>query len=240
MRNEVRKLDFSGQDIYCGLDVHKRSWRMTACTDHAVVKTVSIENPFVKHIKTYLEKKFPGGSYHAAYEAGFSGFWAQRALSEAGIHTIVVHPADIPTTHKERDQKTDKRDSFKIATSLRSGELKGIYIPTEQAIKDRNIVRQRDRVAKDHRRVKNYIKSHLMFVGIDIPGDLDTRHWSARFVKWLKQIQLIYKDKTLALLLDRLAIIRKHQLNAVQALRELSKCSGCRAIDSYDPHRGNY
>ena len=73
----------------------------------------------------------------SAYEAGFSGFWAKRKLTELGIDTIVVHPADIPTTDKDRDQKSDQRDSRKISTSLRSGELRGVkfsrWLPIESS-----------------------------------------------------------------------------------------------------------
>ena len=83
------------------------------------------------------------------------------------MQTIVVHPADIPTTDKERDQKNDHRDSRKISTSLRSGELKVIYVPSEQAIKDRNVIRERSSVAKSERRVKHQIKSHLMVFYIE-------------------------------------------------------------------------
>ncbi len=34
MKAKGRKLDYTGQEIYCGLDVHKKRWKMTACTDH--------------------------------------------------------------------------------------------------------------------------------------------------------------------------------------------------------------
>ena len=102
MNTKDRKLDYSDQDIYCGIDVHKKSWKMTVSTVHTIGKTVSMERPFVENVLGYLEKNFPGGRYHAAYEAGFSGFWAQRALSKAGVDTIVVNAADIPTTNKQR------------------------------------------------------------------------------------------------------------------------------------------
>ncbi len=223
MRFKDRKLDYTGQDIFCGLDVHKKKWKLTVCTNHVVMNPVSIERPFVKNATNYVNKKFPGGIYHAAYEAGFSGFWAQRELSAAGIETIVVHPADIPTTDKERDQKTDQRDSRKIATSLRSGELRGIYVPSQQAIKDRNVIRERSSVAKSERRVKHQIKSHLMFMGFEIPEDLEKRYWSGRFIKWLEQIETENKDIALGLKLKRLSMMRKQQLIAVKALRALSK-----------------
>ena len=183
MRTEDRKLDYTGQDIYCGFDVHKKRWKMTSCTTHMVMNTISIERPFVDNVRDYLNKKFPGGTYYGAYEAGFSGFWAQRKLTELGIQTIVVHPADIPTTDKDRDQKDDQRDSRKISTSLRSGQLRGIYVPSEEQVKDRNVIRERGSAAKSERRVKHQIKSHLMFMGFEIPEDLEKRYWSSRFIK---------------------------------------------------------
>lgn len=51
------------------------------------------------------------GNYFSAYEAGFSGLWPHYKLTELGINNIVVNPADIPTTQKEKVQKEDKRDS---------------------------------------------------------------------------------------------------------------------------------
>ena len=223
MNFKDRKLDYSGQDIYCGIDVHKKSWKLTASTLHTNGKTVSIERPFVENVKAYLEKKFPGGKYHTAYEAGFSGFWAQRALTKAGIDAIVVHAADIPTTDKQRDQKNDKRDSRKIATSLRSGELRGIYVPDEQSLKDRSVIRERMSIARSERRVKHQIKSYLMFEGLDIPEDLEKRYWSARFIKWLDQIKTERADVTLDLMLRRLDKMRQVRLGAIEELRVLSR-----------------
>lgn len=222
MSSKDRQLDYTGQDIYCGLDVHKNRWRMTVCTDHVVMNSIRIERPFVKNVHEYLVRKFPGGIYRAAYEAGFSGFWAQRRLSELGIQTIVVHPADIPTTDKERDQKNDLRDSRKISISLRSGELRGIFIPSVQSVKDRTVIRERSSVAKSERRVKHQIKSHLLFMGFEIPEDLEKRYWSARFIKWLEQIKIEHSDDSLGLKLERLAIMRHQQLIAVKTLKDLA------------------
>jgi transposase len=221
MRNEVSKLDYTGQDIFCGLDVHKKLWSLTSSTSHRIYETVTIGSPLVENTLKYLNKKFPGGTYHAAYEAGFSGFWAQRSLTEGGVSTIVVNPADIPTTHKQRDQKTDKRDSRKISSSLRSGELSGIHVASVQAEMDRHLIRQRMSISGSERRVKHQIKSHLMFSGIPIPERMDKRHWSRRFISWLKVIQESRNDVTLRMMLDRLDLMRGLRLRALSELRKL-------------------
>lgn len=232
MVTEDRKLDYTGQDIYCGVDVHKRRWSMTSCTSHRIYKTVQLEAPLVPNTVKYLRKKFPGGNYHVAYEAGFSGFWAQRALSALGIDTIVVNPADIPTTHKQRDQKTDTRDSSKIARCLRSGELKGIYIPSVQAERDRDVIRERMNISGCERRIKHQIKSYLSCQGINIPEEMDNRHWPKRFISWLESLQQSRSDVKLQLMLDRLEAFRVLRLKALEELRKLRETD--RHKDLYD------
>ena len=223
MNSKNTTLDFSGQPIYIGLDVHKKSWKATICTAHSVQRAFIIENPFVNNLVKHLHCRFANGDYYCVYEAGFSGFWAQEQLSAKGIKTIVVNPADIPTTDKERQFKDDKRDSRKLSLSLRSGELQGIYVPDKEAQKDRSTVRARAQIASKQRRVKNQIKSTLHFYGIEIPEDFSNRHWSRRFVSWLEQVCEQKSLDGLRMLLDIHLTLRDHQLKATRKLREISR-----------------
>ncbi|MFT5167579.1 MAG: transposase [Saprospiraceae bacterium] len=52
---------------------------------------------------SYLVREFPVGEYLCAYEARFRGYGLYEALCEAQIHCIIVHAADIPTSHKESE-----------------------------------------------------------------------------------------------------------------------------------------
>ena len=228
MRLQDKQIDYSNQNIYCGVDVHKKRWHATVCTEHTVQKTFSFDKPFVQTLRDHLAKHYPGGNFIVAYEAGFSGFWAHKALEESGLRVIVVNPADIPTTDKQRKQKTDKRDSRKIAVGLRAGELRPIYVPSDEALEDRSIIRERWSIARSERRVKNQIKSHLMFYGLDIPEALDNRHWSRRFIRWLEQVQQERNDGTLELQIDRLLKMRSVQLRALRELRKMA------TLDRYD------
>jgi hypothetical protein len=40
----------------------------------------------------------------------------------AGIECIVAHPAEIPTVHKEKKQKSDTIDSRRLSRSLKNGD----------------------------------------------------------------------------------------------------------------------
>lgn len=223
MRSKVRKISFEGQDIYIGLDVHKKSWTASFCTAHTNQQTVLIEKPFVDNLLKYCNKHYPGGNYHCAYEAGFSGFWAQEQLEKKGVKTRVVHPADIPTSDKQRQFKDDPGDSRKISDGLRNKQLDGIYIPDKISQMDRSVVRERYSVAKTQRRVKNQIKSHLLFYGIEIPQEMDSRYWSRRFVSWLQTISEQKKDEALGLKIDRHLLLRQLQLKATRKLRAMTK-----------------
>ncbi|MDT0676589.1 IS110 family transposase [Autumnicola musiva] len=118
-------------------------------------------------------------------------------LLELGIQSIVVNPADVPTTGKEKVQKNDSRDSKKIARSLKNGELTPIYIPSLETLADRSLVRLRKTIARDLARTKTQIKSFLHFNGIDIPEDLSKEKWTRKFVKWLAEVEIGFFRETL-------------------------------------------
>ena len=136
-------------------------------TEELVHKTFS-QDPYPEVLHDYLINHFPGGTYYSAYEAGFCGYWIHNQLLSLGINSIVVNPADIPTTNKEKVQKEDKRNSRKIARSLRGGELAAIYVPSEKTLEDRALVRTRKMLTKDLTRYKNRIKAFLYFHGIPV------------------------------------------------------------------------
>ena len=132
MQTQSNKIDFNGQNIYVGFDVHLKSWTVTVMTEKLTHKTFS-QPPKPEVLYHYLLKNFPGAKFHSAYEAGFSGYWIHNKLTKFGINSMVVNPADIPTTGKELVMKDDTRDSIKIARSLRNGDLKPIYVQIGRA-----------------------------------------------------------------------------------------------------------
>lgn len=213
------KLDFSGQKIYVGIDVHKKSWKITIVLNGMKVKTLSM-NPIPKDLYNYLTKHYPKGEYYSVYEAGFSGFWADRQLKLLGINNIVVNPADVPTKSKERRRKTDKIDSTKLARELSVGHLEGIYIPSEKAEALRTLVRLRKQLVTDQSRQKNRIKSLLLFLGYSVSDDIQTKHWSQRYLRALRDLEIHHEESrtTLNELLNNLNFIRSQ---LVQILKQI-------------------
>lgn len=226
MRNKVTKLDFTGQDFYIGIDVHKKQWNVTILGSEYEHKNMS-QPAESKVLSDYLRRNFPGGTYHAVYEAGFSGFGTCRELRELGIKCDVVHAADVPTNDKEKKQKTDRSDSRKLAKMLRDRNFEGIAIPCREIESHRALNRQRFRLVKDTARVKNRVKSLLFQFGIAIPEKYSSasRHWSKSYLEWLRNLPI--EETSLRKVLDNYLVqgefLRKEVLSVTRQLRKLSQ-----------------
>ncbi|HEY5391686.1 MAG TPA: transposase, partial [Hanamia sp.] len=125
---QVKKLDFTGTIIFCGVDVHKKNWRVNIQDSEFELEDFS-QNADVVLLYKHLNCKYPGGTFKVCYETGFSGFSAQRWLSNHGINCQVVNAADVATSDKEKRQKSDKIDARKLCEHLQSKKMKGIYVP---------------------------------------------------------------------------------------------------------------
>jgi transposase len=223
--DKIKKLDFSGQDIFIGLDTHLKKWQVSIFVGDTYYKTFS-QDPRGIVLKKYLEKNFPNANYHSAYEASFCGFSIHRELVSLGINNIVVNPADIPTTDKERKQKEDSRDSRKIAKKLSTNDLKAIYIPEVEVESDRNLVRYRRTISKEIVRTKNRIKSHLYYFGIEIPAPYAQKsYWSKRFSTWLGELELPIESakRVLNEHLEMSEILRKKQYLMNKEIKRLAE-----------------
>jgi len=177
--------------------------------------------------KPYLEKHFPKGTYYSVYEAGFCGFWIHDKLQSLGVNSIVVNPADVPTTDKEKKQKTDKVDSNKLARQLRNGDLEAIYTHKRDVLEDRGLLRMRRTLVKDLTRYKNRIKSELNFFGVEIPEQFNKNqsYWSKRFLGWLNEVEFQQGSGTdsFQILIEQVKTQREHLLAVNRKVRALSR-----------------
>ena len=175
---------FAGQEFYIGIDVHQKQWTISIQRNQLPLAKPLTIDPSARSLSSYLKRQYPGGKYHAVYEAGYSGFWPARDLLTHEIDTIVVNPADIPTMHKERSTKTDSVDSRKLARSLENKELRAIYIPERKAEEYRLLNRYRSQLVRDETRIKNRIKAILAEFNYRVPVDLEGNRWSGAYLRW--------------------------------------------------------
>lgn len=219
---------FKGQNFYVGIDVHKKSWKVTILNSEMRLNNFS-QDPDPGLLISHLRRNYPGGNFHLVYEAGFCGFEACRAFLEAGMDAIVVHPLDVPTTGKQSKHKTDKVDSHKLAITLRGGLLKGIHVPDRETEADCDLVKQRATIVKDLGAVKNRVKGLLMKLSISIPeqviGENASRSWSKKYVAWLEGLE--FDQPSHRLVLDNYLVQGKQLVDLLDTvedqLREVEK-----------------
>lgn len=177
--------NYTGKTIYIGMDVHKRTYSLTAICEGIMIKRETLKaDPNI--LITYLKNRFGEGKIVSAYEAGFCGFHLHRLLVAAGINNIVVHAASIETSNDR--VKTDKRDSAKIAIHLSQGRLQCINIPTPEREDFRAITRVREAFIKQRTRTACQIKSLLYQHGLITA--FDNKKVSEKWIKNLSRTNL--------------------------------------------------
>lgn len=209
------------QKIFVGIDVHSKSWDVT-CVAHKGYSKSFNQQPSAQALASFLTKEFPGAEYHAVYESGFTGFSTYYALTAVGIDTIIVNAADVPTTQKEKMLKTDRRDSRKLAESLRDNKLEAIHIRGVEDLDDRSLVRLRKTFIREESATKVRIKHLLYTNGVKIPEQY-TKHWSRAFISWLREeSKMLGSTKnTLLMLVNHLEILHNEVLSAGRAVRKI-------------------
>jgi|SRR5687767_3680680 len=221
---QVKTLDFTGQSIFCGIDIHKKNWSVCLRNEERELKIFS-QNPEPGILAHFLNRFYPGANISIAYEAGFCGYWPQQVFATEGLSCKIIHPPDIPQPDKSRRYKTDRIDCRKLALELSKGFLNSIYIPRQSTIQSRSLVRTRQQLVKDQTRYKNRILSFLNFFGIDVPeGYKKSTHFSKRFICWLEQLPLASSSKAaLQVKISVLKSIREQLVAINRKLRALAE-----------------
>lgn len=218
--NLENSADFTGQNFYVGIDVHKKSWSVTLRTSQIEVAHFT-QPPQAEILAGYLKKKYPGAIFHSAYEAGFCGTSAHEKLCQLGINNMVIHAADIPATDKQRKNKTDLHDSRAIANYLEKGEIHGIHILSNEQQELRSLYRLREGMVRQKIRANNHLKSFLMYRGITMPDMFKEKNGiSMKMLKWLDAMEL-YTQAGTRCLKQYIEDYRHARQQVLQITREL-------------------
>ena len=178
--------NYTNKTVYLGMDVHKKTYAVTAICEGQVVKKDTLKADPATLI-AYCKKYFVGAKVESAYEAGFCGFYLHRCLEAAGIKNMVVDAAGIEVAVGDR-VKTDKRDSLKLATHLSIGRLKGIHVPSAEREDYRAVTRLRETFSRQRSRFACQLKSLLFQHGL-IRAD-DKKKISEKWAKVLESMPL--------------------------------------------------
>jgi transposase len=216
--------DFSGQDLYVGIDTHKSNWKVSIRTRDLHLKTFSM-NPSPEDLYKHMNRHYPHGNYKSVYEAGFCGFWIHRALTEYAFDNIIVNPSDVPSTNKERDRKSDPIDSGKLSRERAHDSLTGIFVPDVHHEAMRCLNRLYKQNTRRTTQLKNRIKGYLHFIGVKLPVEFDRICWSNNFLTYLNSIQ--FSDPLNKIVMDThlgdLKHARKTRCDILRQIRKASK-----------------
>ena len=177
----------STQTVYLGIDVHKKTYSVTAIKDNTIIKKASM--PAIPEILlSFISKHFSSYEVHSAYEAGFSGFGLHRFLLQHNVQNIVVHAGSIEVALNNRS-KTDKRDSQKIAEQLAHNKLQCVNVPSIQRENWRSVTRSRAQLVKHKSQTASQIKGLLHYFSL-----LPHNHSKRTSQKWLLSLLVELKD----------------------------------------------
>lgn len=197
--NLQNSVEFKEQKFFIRMDVHKKSWAITIRSMGLEIARFT-QPPSPETLAAHLNKSYPGGIYYSAYEAGFCGTGIHEELCKLGIQNIILHAADIPTTDKQKKNKTDIRDSRAIAESLEKNNVRGIHVLTREQQELRSMFRLRESTVIDVTRANNRLKGYLMYFGIQVPEELvKSERLGRKALEWLSDLELSVESGSLTL-----------------------------------------
>jgi transposase len=160
--------------IKLGLDLHAR--QVTECRqlDASTPKPAQKWDPWklLDQVEAWVKA---GIQVYSCYEAGACGYWYHRELVKRGATNFVVAPR--PLEHQRtRRQKTDRLDAQALLNHLESylrGNLQAmsiVAVPSPEMEQQRSVVRYREQLMRDRRRVEARGRALALTQGIVAPA----------------------------------------------------------------------
>ncbi len=203
----------SDDEVFVGVDVHKKSYHVALCLNDAPAVDFRMSAE-----PKQLNKKLQSIACSVkdiVYESGPTGYGLVRDLRKNKLPANVVATSRIPRPPGAVD-KTDRLDSIKLAQYAAKGLLSPITIPTPKQEADRQLYRMRHRQALQFAKVKVQIKSFLLMHGIEETEDI--AKWKISGVQDLREMRLM---DTLRLSLDELLSDYDYFQNRVKVLNKI-------------------
>ena len=178
---------------YIGMDVHKESVQMAVFeeTGNEPIYERQLNNDLellIKEVKRFSQK----GETEVAYEAGCLGYVIHRGMKKNGI-TCFVLPANKVAKKREDKIKTDKRDARLIGRELRSQSIRPIAVPEAADEAARDLLRCREDISEDLRRVKQRLLKFLLRHGHIYSGGAN--HWTIKHQQWMDKLEFAHENE---------------------------------------------
>ena len=210
----------SEEDLFVGIDLHKIRWHVTIRTFDIEVFSASIPGNW-EALQRVLAR-YAGHQLQAVYEAGYFGFRLHDRLVAHGIPCLVTPPSLVPQEYGNR-VKTDRLDSSKLAYLLAKGLLKRVWVPSEEELYHRQVIRRRRQLVRDRVRTQSRIKAELRFYGIHL--EEPRGRWTQMYFETLRRIDFgnRWMQQSFNRLLEQYEFLTTQIDKQTQLLRELSE-----------------
>ena len=106
------------------------------------------------------------------YEAGYEGFWLVRRLGGEDLEVVVRHPAGLEVVRGKKKVRTDRIDARRMVRALRAWDggdrdaMSRVRVPTVAEEDGRRLLRRRERLVKERRRLANAVGGLLRLHGL--------------------------------------------------------------------------
>jgi transposase len=208
------------EELFIGIDLHKQRWHVTIRTFDVEIFSASI--PGTWEALQRVLARYHGHPRQAVYEAGYFGFRLHDRLVEHGIPCMVTPPSLVPKEYGNR-VKTDRRDSRKLAHLLAKGLLKRVWVPSEEELYHRQVIRRRRQLVRDRVRTQSRIKAELRFYGIHL--EEPRGGWTQMYLGSLRTINFgnRWMQESFNRLLEQYEFLTAQIDKQTKLLRELSE-----------------
>lgn len=209
----------SNVPVFVGLDYHQDS--VQVCVMDGVGKVLrneSYEND-ASVIATVIERH--GTSIHAAIESctGAADL-ADELASRSGWMIDLAHPGFVRRM-KQNPDKTDFTDARMLADLERVGYLPKVWLAPQEVRELRRLVRYRQQLTGERRRIKLRISALLRDQRVRCPFSSNTQGW----LNWLKQTREVSEESQWILKqqVKRLVALNHEVCNAEKRLARVTR-----------------
>jgi transposase len=180
--------------IMIGCDLHEDSLMLKMATGLEAAETRQWKNTARDRQRMVADlqkraRKAGAARMVFAYEASAAGYGLYDQLTEAGFEAYVLAPTKIPSSTRQKKEKTDERDALLLLNLVRAFVLAGnplpaVWVPDAQTRDDRELVRTRLDVSNKIGLLKNQVKSLLKRNQVRRPTGLG-KNWTRSYRAWL-------------------------------------------------------
>ena len=167
---------------WVGLDVHAHASAVAVFDDgsgEVITRRVVGRPPAVLDVLRSVPRPA-----RAVYEAGPTGYGLVRRARAEGIEMAVCSPGNIERRPGDRI-KTDKRDAIRLARLFAAGDLRLVWVPSEEQEQLRDLVRCREDLRADLMRARHRLATFLLRRERHYPGPGE--RWTLKHRRWLSQ-----------------------------------------------------